>query len=446
MAGKKETVYYFFLNLFSKVLTYALLLAFANLFSVIDYGYASFALVFYAIITTIGFPGLTTVFIPYFVKGRDVHSIFYFSGLAAAAMAIGTAIVSLKYPLVLALAPCFLFTWLSGICRSLLRAEHKYHYMQATEILFLATNVVLTVLLRGFGDYGIIYSFAVSTFVTAVVCVALTWKRLLGVASKPQLVASTIKDYLIKGISVLVLLLSFDVMGRSDSVILGALSSFENVARYNIVSAIAGVLTAISMSVSMFLLTRSSELEESESGGVFRRSMRITFALNLLSAIALCSVITPVMAVFFKQYAGNEAFVAILAASAIPYALYLLYITQLTAHLKPENALFSVLVAVGVNVLLDVVLIPYYGLWGICFATLCASCVGLFLSKTGLGLRAKLLVVSSTLFVFAAYLLGVAGLLLMLPAVFFVFKAGLLTREDVNAVLDVFKKMLARLI
>lgn len=415
--GKKETVYYFALNVFTKALTYFLLLAFANLFSLVDYGQASFAIMVYTIAAAFVFPGFTTIFVPAYIKKDDVSSLFFFSGLAAFAFAAGTLLVSLKYALVWPLALCFIFGWIAGPARAIMRAEHKYHFLQATEILFISSNLLLVVYWRGLGDVGIIYAMTVATFLTALASVWISRRGLARIIARPRIDLSVVKTYWLKGLSLLVLLLSFDVLGRSDSVVLGLLSSFENVARYNIASAIAGILTVISMAASMFLLTRSAELGEKKSEGVFLRSVRIAFSFNLLAAIALMALIHPLMRVFFNQYVGNEFFVMVLTASTLFYSLYLLYVTQLAAQLKPEKALKSIVVAAGVNLALDFALIPFLGLLGICIATIVAGITAFSLIKIDLPAKAKALVYLSPLVVAASYYLGVIGLALVLPAI-----------------------------
>ena len=80
--GKKELVYYFFLNLISKGFTYILLLVFANLFTQEQYGEASYIYAFFSIIFIFSFIGLPDIFVVWFIKNKDVSSIFYFLLLA----------------------------------------------------------------------------------------------------------------------------------------------------------------------------------------------------------------------------------------------------------------------------------------------------------------------------------------------------------------------------
>lgn len=423
-------VYYFLLNIFTKALTYFLLLAFANLFSLVDYGQASFAVMAYTIAAAFMFPGLTTVFVPAYVRKHDVASLFFFSGIAAFAFAAGTLILSLRYALVWPLAFCFVFGWITGIARAIMRAEHNYHVMQATEILFILSNLFFVSYWRGLGSIGIIYALTVATAVTALASVWISRHGLARIVAAPRLDMGVVKTFWFKGLSVAMLLLSFDVLGRGDSIILGLLSSFENVARYNIASAIAGTLTVISMAISMFLLTRSAELGAKRSGAVFLRSIRITFSLNLIAAIVLVSLIRPLMLVFFNQYAGSEAYVAILAASTLFYSPYFLHVIKLVAHLVPENALKMVFAVVAANILLDIVLIPQWGVLGICAATLAASALAFSLSRIGLSARATAAVYLSPLLVAAAFLLGYFGLAVLLPAAALLMWAGMFNGGD----------------
>ncbi|VVB68320.1 Uncharacterised protein [Candidatus Norongarragalina meridionalis] len=428
--GKKETVYYFLLSAFTKALTYFLLLAFANLFSPIDYGKATFATMVYTVASAFIFPGLTTVFVPAYVRKHDVASLFFFSGACAFAFAALTLLVSTRYALVWPLALCFVFAWITGIARAIMRAEHKYHHMQFTEILFVLSNLFFVFYWRGLGDVGIIYALAVATFVSAVASMWISRDGLARIIVAPRLDMKIVRTFWVKGLSVAVLLLSFDVLGRGDAVIMGFLSTFENVARYNIASAIAGALTIISMSISMFLLTRSAELGEEGSGGVFLRSVRIAFSLNLAAAIALVSFIHPIIATFFSKYAGDEIYVAILAASTLFYSIYLLYVTQLAAHLAPERALKTVILAAAVNVLLDFLLIPQWGMFGICAATLVSGALAFSLIPVGLSAAQKAAVYVSPALIGAAFLLGPFGLLMLVPALALLAWSGMFRNDD----------------
>ena len=152
--GKKETVYYFALNVASKGITYFLLVAFANLFSISDYGQASFAIMIYTIASAFVFPGLGTLFVPAYIKKKDVSSLFFFSGAVTFAFALGTLFVGLKYSLVWPLALCFVFSWLALPAKCILRAEHKYHLLQLTEMFFVLSDLAFVFYWRGLGDVG----------------------------------------------------------------------------------------------------------------------------------------------------------------------------------------------------------------------------------------------------------------------------------------------------
>ncbi|MGC8851454.1 MAG: oligosaccharide flippase family protein, partial [Candidatus Micrarchaeia archaeon] len=318
MKGKIETFYFFAISIASKAVTYLLLIAFANLFTVIDYGEAAFALSAFTLLTVLSQIGVPTLLIPYLVK-RNGHekSVFWFLVvLTAISTAVGLIICTQFTwitPLILSL-PFLLFY---GIGRAILRAEHKHHLTQITDTLSVIFAFLFVILFSGYGKVGIMLAYAASNIIISLIMIYWTTDQFKKIATPFEFNIKIIRNYISKAVLVFVVFISLDVLNKMDSLILGAFSSFENVAHYNISYSIATIIYAIPISISMFLLTRSAEIEDEQmSKNVFTRCTRISFSLSLLAAVALNALIFLITRLFFPKYAGTELFVAILSCAA----------------------------------------------------------------------------------------------------------------------------------
>ena len=75
---KKQTLYAFFLNWISKFVTYILLVVFANLYIKDSYGEATFIMAIFNICLLLITIGLPFLFVPWAIRKKDIHSVFYF--------------------------------------------------------------------------------------------------------------------------------------------------------------------------------------------------------------------------------------------------------------------------------------------------------------------------------------------------------------------------------
>ena len=442
--GKKEIIYYFILNLISKVFTYFLLLVFASLFIPSDYGEAAFIYSFFSVVTIFILFGIPDIFVVWFIKKKDVSSVFYFLiSLTVFFMVVGL-IISLKYILVLPLVLSLPFLLLRGIGYSFFKIKYKYHLFQFFELLFGIIILVFIILLKNLGAFGIISGYALGYVLTSLVVIWLTRKEILNVIKSIKLNFLVIKRYIKDSFIISLLTLSFAFLSWTDSIILGLLSTFESVAKYNIASPISFVTLAIPLALSQFLLNRSAQLKNEKSSlSILERTLRISLSSSLLFAIVLGSLISLIIKIFFPVYIGIEIYIIILLIGVMFCSLYSLLSVYSVGISKPEQALTPFLISVLINIVLDIILIPKFGLYGICIATTIAHITAWTLYGFKMNLLKKFaLVYLSPIFIILTFYLNYYGLFLLLFLVPALFYFKLIQKQDLQIIIGTIKGLL----
>ncbi len=440
--GEQETVYFFILLGLSKVVAYILLLVLANWFILPDYGKASYVLSAFKLAILFGGVGLPFIFVPWLLKKKDVSSIFYFLLLFNLGLVFIGLIPGIKYPWILPLVFVIPLVAISGVSNSILRVKHKYHIIQLIGVLLEVTFLISVVALASYKEVGIVSAQAIAFYITTLLFIYLTRKELWKIAKKMQLNTKVVFDYVKKGTITTSLYLSFAFLNWTDSLILGYLSTFENVARYNIAGPVSNVVAMVPISLAMYLLTRESEVKsKKKSKEILKSALRISFSFSLLLSIFMMAVIFPAVKLFFPKYIGIELFVMILTGGIVLYAFYSLVYVYQTGKLQPEKVFWPIFLAALINIGLDIMLIPKYGLLGITSATLMAHGFAFLTLTYKMGLLKEFsLVLPMLLMLPLTYYVGLAGILLIPLTLGILYLLKLLTEEDIFVVVKtVFK-------
>src|SRR3989344_1857296 len=444
--GKLETLYFIMLLGLSKFVTYFVLLVLANLFLLPDYGRASFVISAYRVAILIGSVGLPFVYVPWIINKKDTSSVFYFLLFLSIAMLLGGLVIGLQHPWTLPIVFAVPLTIMSGVSNAILRVKHQYHSIQIQGMLLELYALVALILLAGYGKSGIIWGHAISIYITNLAFFYLTRKELWEIMRVFKFNLKVVWEYLRKGTITSLLYLSMVFLNWIDSLVLGVLSTFENVAKYNVAGPISNVLSVLPFALSMFLLTRESEVKNKKrSKAILRRGLRLSFSFSLLIAIVMISLIFPLIKIFFPKYIGVEIYVMILSMGILFYSVYaLLYIYE-TGKLQPEKAFWPLFLAAVINFTLDVLLIPTYGLYGITFATTVAHGFAFTALSYKMGLLKEFLpVYPMLLFLPLSYYLGILGLLLIPVAFGALYLFRLLKEGDLWVIIktgfDIFER------
>jgi len=440
--GKKETVYSLAFSLLSKVGAYLLLLILANLFTKSEFGRASFVLSVYNMTFLFAFLGLSTIFSVWYIKKKDYHSVFYFLAILTFIATIVWAIISLNYPWILPFALCLPLMFLYHLADAILKSKYKYHISQLISALFVFI-VALSLILVNPTKGGIIFAYAIGYIITSVWFIMLTRKEIYKIASKARIKFRAIKEYMLKGTVTTLIILSFSFLGWIDSTILGLLSTFENVAVYSIAGPISNILTLIPFSLGSFLVIRISKIKDKGvAKSLLNRVLRVSYTFSIIAAIALVAFLGLIFKIFFPAYAGNEIYSMILIIGILLYGIYFLVYNYSLGKLNPEKGLLPIATAAVVNIILDIILIPKFGLYGITAATTLAHLVAFvwLLQKTEM-LKENIKMLIPLIFIPVAFFMSYFGLILIPLCIIFLIKTKLIQGDDIKVIKETLFEM-----
>jgi len=303
------------------------------------------------------------------------------------------------------------------------------------------------VLLFRLEKVGIIISYSIAYLATAVITISLTKKEIIKIAKEVKIKIKSIKEYLLGAITTTLIAISFSFLGWIDSIILGRLSTFSNVAIYGIISPISNSLTIIPLTLGAFLLTRSAQLTNlKKSKKVLLRVLRISYSLSISLALGVSSILPFLFRLFFPKYIGNEIYAVILFMGILLYGNYFLIYTHALGRLNQNKAILPIIIAALLNIALDFVLIPNFGMYGITFATTFSHLIAFILLSKELKLfNITKKFIAPLLLIPLAFILEYWGLLLIPFLVGFLFTFDLIRKKDLivmkNAVLDSIKPL-----
>ena len=446
--GKKETLYYFVLNIASKAIVYLMLLVFANLFTKEAYGHASFIISVFYIILMFTLLGIPHTMISWIVKRKDASSVFYFL-LFITGVTIGVGSIFsyiFDYVWLLPMIFALLFLLITNFGLALFRVNHQHHFFQLYYTVVNLSILVLAYFFQKSGATGIVNAYALTDIWLTIPIVFFNRRQIWHIVKRVRIDIGVIKSYLSKGIITSLISSSVGFLMWIDSSILGLISTFENVAKYSIVGSISNGIVIVSSSICMFLLTRSAEVEDSVlSRKILSRSTRLAIFFSVAVALVLNSLIFLLTKIFFKQYVGTEIFVMILSVGMIFYSITMLQCVYLTGALKQELALAPISIAAIINVVLDFALVPILGLYGICIATTLAQLFAFIWLSIRLDQLREVWPLLLILWIIPlAHFMNIFGILLLFVAIPVLFKLRLIEKEDLNVVKNTFLSIIKR--
>lgn len=161
---------------------------------------------------------------------------------------------------------------------------------------------------------------------------------------------------------------------HADILMLGMFRSAEEVGIYRVVVAGATVvafgLQAVTMVVSPYFARLYSQGRKDDLQRLVTLSARAILALSLPSALVLMAFGDVILgALFGGDYAGGATALSILAVGQLASAVMGSVVTLLNMTGHEQDALRATAVAAAVNILLNMILIPFYGIEGAAFAS-----------------------------------------------------------------------------
>lgn len=175
---------------------------------------------------------------------------------------------------------------------------------------------------------------------------------------------------------------------RQDVLLLGILSSASGVGIYSVGASFAELLWYAPQVTTTPLMARAYEEDAAEGAALASRLARLTLAAMAVAAAVLALVLRPVIvALFGPGFAPAAGVFAVLAPGIVAAGLS----GQLSSFLSTHGRLFPGVATLGlvVNLVLNVVTIPFFGYWGAAASTTVSYTLGAalivraYLAETG---------------------------------------------------------------
>jgi len=433
--GKKETFKAFLYNGLSKLATYLLILIFANLYAQQDYGLGNFVLNIRNLVTIIAFIGLPDALVPLIVRKRDINSSVKLISLLTLAGFIAGIIIIFFQPWIWPLVLTFPLTMLSTLSFSFWRAKSKHHIPIRAGFNSMLIIIVFAYLLRSFGAFGVVASYSLGNLYGFLVLVIPLRKEIIKSFSG-KFVFKEASSYLKTALIAALILNSFLMFTWIVSTILGLMGTYQQVAQFGVASALAGVISIIPITLSMFLITRISEIrDKNKSKSILHRVIRISFFASLLSSILIISLIGLIIKIFFIKYQGIESSVAILILGSIFFSSYYLVYSHFIGKMQVQKAIIPIVTGLILSIILSILLIPSFGLIGASLSYSISHLIILLIVATKEKIkRIALISLLSIPLVYLCYKLSYLGLIVLIALIPLSILFKIITLEDIKVI------------
>jgi len=211
-----------------------------------------------------------------------------------------------------------------------------------------------------------------TTMVCLLVAVSLIG-RILPAQSKGALPASNFKRWWFKAVPHLFLSGCSVVLMKIDIVFLGASVEFSSVAKYQVAIKIAGTLTLVHHSITHVFAPMIAEMYHSKNmqtlQGYLRSASLMMFVITSFAAVILALFGSSILGLFGANYADAYGVLLTIMCGVLINAFCgpVGYVATMTGHTRLAATYIGA--AAALNIILNAVLIPWYGLLGAASAT-----------------------------------------------------------------------------
>jgi len=389
----KGTGVFFAATILSTIIGYLLRIYLARNLSVAEYG------LFYAVMSfissivvfrNIGFSAALAKFIPEFVVKKQPDSIRHLIYLIVFLQSVLTLLIALPLFLLsdsLAMAIFenkhaslvlkifsieMIFTTFYAIFNASLQGFQRIKQISLLNVCFISVVLLITLIFSAFGLNA--SRVALAYLGSSIVVAALSFLFL--VRTFPEILKIELrveKERIMRilkfGAPVFIGTVSWSLLSNFDTVLLTVYRTVEEVAYYQIAIPVARVLMFFASSLTVTLLPVISELW---SGGKFNyvsKSVTLLTKLSLIGIIPFSLVFVTFPEIVINLFFGSEYLPAtlplqLLSIGCIFLAIYSIISSVLTGIGKPAEATKVILTAFLINLALNLILIPNYGIFG----------------------------------------------------------------------------------
>jgi len=334
--------------------------------------------------------------------------------------------------------PLVMFTTLAS---SFWRAKAKYDAPNRTGLTSIIITLILAYLLKSYGAFGVVASYSAGNMYSFF---ALVYPIRIEIINSFRGKFNLIKTIPFFKAGLIVTFISglFSLLIWVNSTLLGVLGSYEDVARFGISSAIAGVILIIPTTLSLFMVTRASQIKDKTKAlNVLHRVVRVSFFSSLMSSILLVTLLPWIIKIFFGKYQGIELPTSILIIGTVFFSSYYIIYSYYIGTMNSQRALLPVIAGFAVNIILSLILIPKLSLLGVSLSSSLAHLAILaYIAKNE---RMKRILVMSLIAILTIYLSSlnyVIGFIVLIVFVPISILLKIITKEDIKVIKEVVLK------
>ena len=246
------------------------------------------------------------------------------------------------------------------------------------------------------------------------------------------------KQYLKTGIVVTYMASFFLLITWINSTLLGLFGMWEEVAQFTISSMLAGVIAIIPITLSMFMITRASQIKSAQkSAKVLHRVIRVSFFVSLLTSILLVVFLPLIIKIFFPLYVGIEIFVIVFLVGMLFFSSYYLVYAYYIGRLNSQKAFFPLSFGLIINIVLALILIPRYGVLGVAIASSAAHLtILIWIGRKEKMRRITIMALFAIAIISFVYFINYWGLLVFVLVIPLSIILKIITREDIKVIKD----------
>ena len=260
------------------------------------------------------------------------------------------------------------------------RCKYEYQYRVCAAIIIIQSFLVAAagILCVIFAEQKVLARVVSNVVILLVVSVVLC---VVIAKQSPKLVSLKNWKYLfLLGAPLVIHYLAQDVMAQSDQLILDYYHGTETVAVYSLSHSLSWLFTILTTAINTtFVPWVYRRMDEKNFSGVRKISLLIIFGISFITL--LVSLISPEVIRIFggEGYEEGAKLIPILICNVVVIAGYDLFSNVAFYHSKTLVASIVTLVSAGVNIALNFLFIPKYGMIAACFTTLASYLCMMFL-------------------------------------------------------------------
>ncbi len=274
------------------------------------------------------------------------------------------------------------FNIFDDILRKIVHGYHKMHMLALIELSRNFSVLVFVIIFLKFNLRALAptYSYVISPVLVALIFAPIIIRRFSFFKEKFKLQKKLIKKLFVFGVPSIFATFSEKIIAYADVLILtffisiSSIVTLDKIGAYNVVLPTAMLLLYFARAISLVLMPLSSELwakkEYSKLSDGLSRLHKYSLLIVIPAALTLISFSRLYIGVFFgKEYAAGTVALQIILVGVIFFTLAKINNTVIQNIGKPKIVAKIVGLAAILNIIINIILIPIYGIAGAAIAT-----------------------------------------------------------------------------